>query len=451
MFTVEWDMTRPMVWLGLLAILFTSGVGTVHLLHAADVSTALYTITATTKNDGTTDLNDIQAPFAISGGELIAGNFIKATALNTAVQRGSTDIPHMPPTGRIQVEGAVQRDGLVYTDYTTEAQSSATNDLPLLAAAPAVDDSWLFACDNPCRIFNQEIDTAGVGTWTITYEYWNGSDWIAFSNVDDRTVGYTEVGLNATTWDMPSDWATQTVTGTSVSSYWGRGRVSAFTSMATQPLGSRQRYENGQWWTWVETLPVNNQEQYTISLGGTTDFATSHQTFPGTSGITTGDAAGIELGDAYSLAMEGRLDFSSAGASTYIVNKTGAFTLNVSGSQVSPTIGTSITGGATATGENTGIIMPDTGTQTVIMAADGNSAATWVSDGGGMVSYDVQTITNNSNNLTWASNGGTSYFDWIRLDVATATVFEFDDTYSEFATGTLTNTTAYTAGLGLSN
>jgi hypothetical protein len=85
------------------------------------------------------------------------------------------------------------------------------------------------------------------------------------------------------------------------------------------------------------------------------------------------------------------------------------------------------------------------------MAADGNSAATWVSDGGGMVSYDVQTITNNSNNLTWASNGGTSYFDWIRLDVATATVFEFDDTYSEFATGTLTNTTAYTAGLGLSN
>jgi hypothetical protein len=95
--------------------------------------------------------------------------------------------------------------------------------------------------------------------------------------------------------------------------------------------------------------------------------------------------------------------------------------------------------------------MPDTGTQIIIMAADGNSAATWVSDGGGMVSYDVQTITNNANNITWASNSGTNYFDWIRLDVAAATVFDFADTPAEFAVGTLTNTTAYTTGLGLSN
>jgi hypothetical protein len=451
-YTVKWDMTRPMIWLGLLAILFASGVGTVQFLHAqTDVATALYTIRATTTNDGTTDLNDIQVPFAISGGELIAGNFIKTTALNTAVQRGATDIPHMPPTGRIQIEGAVQKVGSVFTEYTTEAQSSTTNDLPLLAAAPAVDDAWLFGCDNPCRIFNQEIDTAGVGTWTITYEYWNGSNWIALSNVDDLTTGFTVLGANSTTWDMPTDWATQTVTGSAVSSYWGRARVSAFSSITTQPLGSRQRYENGEWWTWVETLPVENQEQYTIALGGTTDFAEYHQTFPGTTGIITGDAAGIELGNAYSLAMDGRLDFSNAGASTYIVNKTGAYTINVSGSAVSPTIYTSITGGATVTGENSGITVPDTGTQIIIMAADGNSAATWVSDGGGMASYAVQTITDNANNLQWVSNSGTNYFNWIRLDVITPTVFNFDDTQAEFATGTLTNTTAYTAGLGLSN
>jgi hypothetical protein len=452
MFTVRWNMTRPMVWLGLLAILFASGVGTAQLLHGqADVSTALYTITATTTNSGTTDLDDIQVPFAISGGELIAGNFIKATALNTAVQRGSTDIPHMPPTGRIQIEGAVQKVGSVFTEYTTEAQSSTTNDLPLLAGAPTVGDAWLFGCDNPCRIFNQEIDTAGVGTWTITYEYWNGSDWIALSNVVDLTTGFTVLGANSTTWDMPTDWATQTVTGSAVSSYWGRARLSAFTSITTQPLGSRQRYENGEWWTWVETLPVNNQEQYTISLGGPTDFATFHQTFPGTTGIITGDAAGIELGNAYSLAMEGRLDFSNAGASTYIVNKTGAYTINVSGSAVSPAITTSITGGATVTGENTGITVPDTGTQIIIMAADGTSAATWVSDGGGMVSYAVQTITDTANNITWVSNSGVNYFDWIRLGEIVPTVFEFDDTQAEFATGTLTNTSAYTAGLGLSN
>ena len=452
MHTVKRDITRPMVWLVLVAILFASGIGTAHLLNAqTDVSTALYTIRATTTNDGTTDENDIDVPFAISGGELIEGNFIKATALNTAVQQGATDIPHMPPTGRIQIEGAVQKVGSVFTEYTAEAQSDTLNDLPLLGAAPVVDDAWFFGCDNPCRIFNQEIDTAGVGTWTITYEYWNGSEWAALANVDDLTTGFTVLGANSTTWDMPTDWATQAVTGSAVNSYWGRARVSAFTNITTPPLGSRQRYENGQWWTWVETLPVENQEQYTIALGGTTDFATFHQTFPGTTGIVTGDAAGIELGNAYSLAMVGRLDFSNAGATTYIVNKTGAYTINVTGSAVSPVLETTITGGSTVTGENTGITIPDTGTQTVIMGADGNSAATWVSDGGGMVSYAVQTITDNANNITWASNSGTNYFDWIRLGVIAPTVFNFDDTQAEFATGTLTNTTAYTAGLGLSN
>ncbi len=422
------------------------------LLHAqTDLSTALYTIRATATNSAATDLNDVDVPFAISGGELISGNFIKTTALNTAVQQGATDIPNMPPSGRIQVEGAVQKVGNVYTEYTTEAQSDTTNDLPLLGVAPSVNDAWFFGCDNPCRIFNQEIDTAGVGTWTIVYEYWNGSDWTELSNVQDLTTGFTVLGANSTTWDMPTDWATLAVTGSAVNSYWGRARVNAFTSITTQPLGSRQRYENGQWWTWVETLPVENQEQYTIALGGTTDFTTYHQTFPGTTGIITGDAAGIELGNAYSLAMEGRLDFSNAGPSTYVVNKTGAYTINVTGSAVNPVLETTITGGATVTGENTGITIPDTGTQTVIMGADGNSAATWVSDGGGMVSYPVQTITNNGNNITWASNSGTNYFDWIRLGVAAATVFNFDDTQAEFATGTLTNTTAYTAGLGLSN
>tara|TARA_R110000824_G_scaffold21872_2_gene81060 strand:- start:2280 stop:3641 length:1362 start_codon:yes stop_codon:yes gene_type:complete len=453
MFTDKRHINRILIGFGLLIVLFGLGaLATDRLLHAqTNVSTALYTIRATATNDGTTALNDIGVPFAISGGELIAGNFIKTTALNTAVQQGATDIPHMPPTGRIQIEGAVQKVGSVFTEYTSEAQSDTTNDLPLLGTSPSVDDAWFFGCDNPCRIFNQEIDTAGVGTWTIVYEYWNGSEWTALANVEDLTTGFTVLGANSTTWDMPTDWATQTVTGSAVNSYWGRARISAFTSLTTQPLGSRQRYENGQWWTWVETLPVENQEQYTIALGGTTDFTTYHQTFPGTTGIITGDAAGIELGNAYSLAMVGRLDFSNAGASTYVVNKTGAYTINVSGSAVSPTIFTSVTGGATVIGENTGITIPDTGTQTIIMGADGNSAATWVSDGGGMVSYPVQTITNNANNITWTSNSGTNYFDQIRLGVAAATVFNFDDTQAEFAQGTLTNTTAYTAGLGLSN
>ena len=95
--------------------------------------------------------------------------------------------------------------------------------------------------------------------------------------------------------------------------------------------------------------------------------------------------------------------------------------------------------------------MPATGEQTVIVASDGADAATFVSDGGGMRSYSVQAVTDTANNLTWASNGGVDYFDFIRLDTAAPTIFDFSTSFADFAAGTLTNTQAYTGALGLAN
>lgn len=435
----------------LLSVAMVSVLSTSALLNAGPVTTALYTIQATTANTGSVDLDDIQSGLAISGESLIADNFIDSNALNAIIHKGNVDVPGMPPTAAIQVEGAVQNDGGVFTEYTTEAQSATLNDLPLLPPLPAVDDAWYFGCDNPCRILTTDIDTVGVGTWTITYEYWDGVSYVALSNVDDRSSGFTVLGRRSATWDMPSDWDTQTVTGSSVNSFWGRARVSAFSSVTTQPLGSKQEYENGQWWTWIEDLDVNNQEQVTLFLGGSTDLVTAHQTFPGTAGITTGDAAGLELGNAYSIGLEGRLDFSVAGSSTYVLNKTGAITINVSGSAVSPAIGTIITGAGSSFGDVTGITVPATGEQVIIVASDGTSAATWVNAGGGMTSYDVQTITDTGNNLTWVSNSGVDYFDKIQMDTSATPVFDFDKTFADFSTGTLVNTAAYTGALGLAN
>ncbi len=435
----------------LLSVVVLSGILTFGMLNAGGVTTALYSLQATTTNSGTVDLDDIQSPIAISGASLIDGNFINSNALNTIVHKGDIDVPAMPASNRIQVEGAVQQDGSVFTEFTTEAQSTDLNDLPLLTDSPAVGDAWYFGCDNPCAIITTDIDTPGVGTWTLAYEYWDGVDFSALSNVDDRTSGFTAAGKLSTSWDMPSDWATRTTSGSSVSSYWGRARVSAFSSITTQPLGSRQRYENGQWWTWVEDLNVDNQEEFTLFLGGSTNLVTNHQTFPGSTGIITGDAAGLELGNAYSLAMQARLDFNATSSTTYVLNKTNAITITVSGSVSAPAIHTKIFGVGTSTGDVTGITVPSTGEQIIIVAANGTSAATWVNAGGGMKSYPVQTITDNGNNLSWATKGGVDYFDWIRLDEIAATVFDFDDTLADFATGTLINTTAYTGALGLSN
>ncbi len=451
---VRENVARALVTGAVLASVFALAVVfTGDLLRAGTTTTALYSAAVNITNTGTTDLDDVQAPFGYSAADLIAGNFIESDALNSHVHKGDTDVPAMPASNRIQVEGAVQQDGTVFTEYTTAAQNTTQNDVPVLTGSPAVDDAFYFGCDNPCRILTWNTDTVGVGTWTITYEYWDGTAFTALSGVDDRTAGFTVLGQKAVTWDMPADWATRTTTGSAVSSYWGRARVSAFTSITTQPLASRARYENGQWWTWVEDLNVNNQEQTTLYLGGSSDLVTAHQIFPGTSGIITGDVAGLELGSAYSIALSGRLDFSAAGADTCILCKTGAITINVSGSAATPALGTFLTGtGGNSSGDNTGITIPATGEQTVIVASNGISGSgTWMDAGGGLRSFTPQTITDTANNLTWASNSGVDYFNYIRINTAAPAVFNFDTGQTDFATGTLADTAAYSGALGLAN
>lgn len=436
------------VLIGLLSVVIMSS-----LLQAGGVLTALYTITVNFTNTGTSDFDDLQAPFPLSGATLIDGFFISSDALNAIIHKGATDIPGMPPSTRIQVEGAVQDGGGAFTEFTTEAQSTTQNDVPLLPGAAAVGDAFYFGCDNPCRITTWDVDTAGVGTWTLTYEYWNGNVFQSFTNVDDRTSGFTTLGRNTVSWNMPLDWATRTTTGSSVNSYWGRARVSAFTNETTQPLGTRVFYENGEWWTWLEDLDVDNQQQLTLHFGGGTNLVSAHQTFPGAAGIITADAVTLEVTGAYSIGVIGRLDFSAAGSNTCILCKTGAITVNVSGSGSNPSIGVSFTGVVSEGGEILGIIVPSTGEQTIIIASDGTNAATFVNAAaGGMLSYDPAGIyTDNANNLTWVSGGGTDYFDSIRLDQAAPTVYNFETTFSDFNAGTNTNTQAYTGSFGLDN
>lgn len=447
-------LKRLALGLGLGALMLFGGVFSYAMLEASGVSTTLYAVVLNTTNTGSTDLDDIQIGFNVSAATLIDGNFIESDALNALLHKGITDIPGMPPSGRIQIEGAVQDDGGAFTEYTTAAQNTTTNDVQVIPAAAAVNDAVYFGCDNPCRIVTFDISQAGVGTWTITYEYWDGDSYEALTNVADRTTNFTTLGRNTVSWDMPTDWVTQTVTGSSVNSFWGRGRVSAFTSETTQPLASQVFYENGQWWTWVEDLDVNNQEQFTIYLGGSDDIVTAHQIFPGAAGIVTPDNATIEVTGSYSVGVIGRFDFSAAGASTCVLCKTGAVTISVSGASSSPVIGTSFTGSTNnVAGDLTGITMPDTGAQTLIVASDGTNAATFFgATTGGMFSHSVAGIyTDNANNLTWASNGGIDYLESIRIDTAAPTIFNFSTSYSDFNSGTQTNTQAYTGVLGLGN
>jgi hypothetical protein len=429
---------------------FTGAGGTWAVLHAADVSGALYTLIARWTNTGSSDQNDIPAAFPVSGAAFIDQNLLADDGLNAALQKGGVDQPGMPPTTRIAIEGVVLKTGESFTDYTAAAQEDTTNDVPLLPASPGIDDALFFGCDNPCRIVTFDIDTAGVNDLTLVWEYWDGDTYEALTGVTDDTNDFESLGRETVSWDMPADWATTTVTGAAASSFWGRARVSAVTSQTTQPLGGRVFWENGEWWTWVENLDIGNQEQYTLYFGGD-DMLTAHQIFPGSAGIVTADDSSIEPGGSYSLGYRGRLDFGTTGTSVCYACKTAALTLHATGSASAPGIFATLTGSGTTNLELSGISLPDTGVQTITMGVSGSTVAIFADAGGGAAFGAAQTITDNANSWTWGSQGSTDYIEYIRLYTDAPTTFAIDDTYAQWATGTHTDTAAYTGALGLDN
>lgn len=127
-------------------------------------------------------------------------------------------------------------DGGTYVIDTTDFGDAGANDVAPLPATPAVDDACYFG--ESTKTFKQVdilIGTQGAGTWTVTWEYWNGSAWTSLAGVTDGTTGFTAAtGWVTTSWTVPTDWATCTVDG--VLGYYVRARVSAYTSVTTQPL-----------------------------------------------------------------------------------------------------------------------------------------------------------------------------------------------------------------------
>jgi uncharacterized phage protein gp47/JayE len=138
------------------------------------------------------------------------------------------------------VFGAVLEDGGLTTDYTTEANDATDDDVELLPASPAEDDAFYVGAPYGFDSLTCGGSTAGVGTWAIVWEYFNGTEWAPLANVSDGTSGFTAAGENAVTFDHPRDWATTDVGGIS-DMFWVRARVDSFTSITTQPLGDQLR------------------------------------------------------------------------------------------------------------------------------------------------------------------------------------------------------------------
>lgn len=154
---------------------------------------------------------------------------------------GDTSKPHDSVNfGRPLFTGAVAEDGGSQSVETTEANDSTTNDMTLLPSASnaSAGDAYYFGDDNQFDAMDLNVSTAGDGTWTIVWEYYDGSSWTPLSNVTDDTNGFQTGGKNTINWNIPGDWQTTTVGGIA-DTYWVRARLDSISGMNTQPLGER--------------------------------------------------------------------------------------------------------------------------------------------------------------------------------------------------------------------
>jgi hypothetical protein len=141
---------------------------------------------------------------------------------------------------------AFQDDGGVFTDYTSESNTSATADMILAPATPSVNDAFYFGHFTTFNGAKLEINTpTGASSLTLAWEYYNGG-WVSLSGVTDGSVGYSVSGENKITWPSPSGW-TQLVVNGSNSYYYVRARITAVGGGYVQPTARKvtlnvQRY-----------------------------------------------------------------------------------------------------------------------------------------------------------------------------------------------------------------
>lgn len=108
---------------------------------------------------------------------------------------------------------AIAEDNAVFVDETLQAISNTSADQNLLPAVPvASQDYYYWGHDEQFDSLKLFISTAGVGTYTLTWQYWNGA-WTSLSGVVDGTSDYKTLGGNKVSFTIPGDWATTTING----------------------------------------------------------------------------------------------------------------------------------------------------------------------------------------------------------------------------------------------
>lgn len=126
--------------------------------------------------------------------------------------------------------------GSTYYDRTAAAGDATANDWGIFNSVALGDYAALGLVEQFSTV-TLSIGTAGVGTYTVTWEYWNGSAWTALAGVTDGTTSFKTAGVNTLTFTLPGDWVANAV-GDSTLRFWIRAKQDGGT-ITTQPLGTQ--------------------------------------------------------------------------------------------------------------------------------------------------------------------------------------------------------------------
>ncbi len=142
---------------------------------------------------------------------------------------------------------AIQDDGGVFTDYTVPSTTAAPNDVPIFPDPFVVGDAFYFGYSQPFQGLTVRIDTPGEGDWEVSWEYWNGATWELLADVDDPTNGFKPpdaiVGEYTIGWQVPLEWdALLSPSGSGITLFFVRARVSVFTASTVSPVAGRLVY-----------------------------------------------------------------------------------------------------------------------------------------------------------------------------------------------------------------
>lgn len=177
---------------------------------------------------------------ATSGGPETPGTVLMNKAANTSGIASSTYNfgSSQPVVARARsggiVAAAIADDGGVLTDETLIARDrSTTNDVTIFPTSPVVSTDQYYVAG--LTTFDEllfRIGTTGVGTYVLTWEYWNGS-WSTLTTI--QADDFKSTGPNFIRFSKPGDWVANTVNSQGPYFYlrvrWTSG------TMTTSPIG----------------------------------------------------------------------------------------------------------------------------------------------------------------------------------------------------------------------